>query len=229
MNASDERTSLAFITMSVLAGGNAVAIRFSNRELDPLWGAGLRFLLAATLPLRTCPRAWHRDAARRADRCLAPGRQLGRDSDGRSCFGEGDRKSVLLEVPGLLWPCPRAWHREPALRDGLGRQSLVGNGPASRGSSSGLGRVLVALHSLTPAMEVLRLRRRLRRLRLGRRIVLGEPAGGLVVRVEARFALALAPLPDAPFGQPVPQALTSSFSFCASATSFWATCDGTSS
>jgi drug/metabolite transporter (DMT)-like permease len=35
--------------MSVLAVGNAVAIRFSNRELDPLWGAGLRFLLAATL------------------------------------------------------------------------------------------------------------------------------------------------------------------------------------
>jgi drug/metabolite transporter (DMT)-like permease len=35
--------------MSVLAGGNAVAIRFSNRELDPLWGAGLRFALAAAL------------------------------------------------------------------------------------------------------------------------------------------------------------------------------------
>jgi drug/metabolite transporter (DMT)-like permease len=35
--------------MSVLAGGNAVAIRFSNRELDPLWGAGLRFTLAAAL------------------------------------------------------------------------------------------------------------------------------------------------------------------------------------
>lgn len=50
MDTSDERTALAaFITMSVLAGGNAVAIRFSNRELDPLWGAGLRFLLAAAL------------------------------------------------------------------------------------------------------------------------------------------------------------------------------------
>src|SRR5215204_1429082 len=35
--------------MSVLAGGNAVAIRFSNRELDPLWGACLRFALAASL------------------------------------------------------------------------------------------------------------------------------------------------------------------------------------
>ncbi|HUF16361.1 MAG TPA: EamA family transporter [Acidimicrobiia bacterium] len=34
---------------AVLAGGNSVAIRFSNRELDPLWGAGLRFALAAGL------------------------------------------------------------------------------------------------------------------------------------------------------------------------------------
>ena len=39
----------AFVTEAVLAGGNSVAIRFSNRELDPLWGAGLRFALAAGL------------------------------------------------------------------------------------------------------------------------------------------------------------------------------------
>jgi drug/metabolite transporter (DMT)-like permease len=45
-----ERTALAaFVTGSVLAGGNAVGVRFSNRELAPLWGAGLRFLLAAAL------------------------------------------------------------------------------------------------------------------------------------------------------------------------------------
>jgi drug/metabolite transporter (DMT)-like permease len=37
----------AFFAGSVLAGGNAVAVRYSNRELDPLWGAGLRFALAA--------------------------------------------------------------------------------------------------------------------------------------------------------------------------------------
>ena len=50
MNDSDERTALAaFFAMSILAGGNAVAIRFSNRELDPLWGACLRFALAALL------------------------------------------------------------------------------------------------------------------------------------------------------------------------------------
>jgi drug/metabolite transporter (DMT)-like permease len=50
VNGTDDRTALAaFLAMSVLAGGNAVAIRFSNRELDPLWGAGLRFVLAALL------------------------------------------------------------------------------------------------------------------------------------------------------------------------------------
>ncbi|MDP9207684.1 MAG: EamA family transporter [Actinomycetota bacterium] len=39
----------AFLTGSLLAGGNAVGVRFSNRELAPLWGAGLRFLVAAAL------------------------------------------------------------------------------------------------------------------------------------------------------------------------------------
>ena len=47
-----ERVALAaFIANAVLAGGNAVGIRFTNRELDPLWGAGLRFSLAAVLLL----------------------------------------------------------------------------------------------------------------------------------------------------------------------------------
>jgi drug/metabolite transporter (DMT)-like permease len=50
MDVERERATLAaFVAGSVLAGGNGVAIRFSNRELDPLWGAGLRFLLAAAL------------------------------------------------------------------------------------------------------------------------------------------------------------------------------------
>lgn len=39
----------AFALSALLAGGNAVGIRFSNRELDPLWGAGLRFSLAAAV------------------------------------------------------------------------------------------------------------------------------------------------------------------------------------
>jgi drug/metabolite transporter (DMT)-like permease len=45
-----ERLALAaFLAGSLLAGGNAVGVRFSNRELDPLWGAGFRFALAAAL------------------------------------------------------------------------------------------------------------------------------------------------------------------------------------
>ena len=50
MQASSERIALgAFIVASVLAGGNAIGVRFSNRELEPLWGAGFRFALAAML------------------------------------------------------------------------------------------------------------------------------------------------------------------------------------
>jgi len=45
----DGTALMALIVGTVLAGGNAVGVRVSNRELDPLWGAGLRFLLAAGL------------------------------------------------------------------------------------------------------------------------------------------------------------------------------------
>jgi drug/metabolite transporter (DMT)-like permease len=52
MTDSRERLALAsFLTSALLAGGNGVSIRFSNRELPPLWGAGLRFSLAAALLL----------------------------------------------------------------------------------------------------------------------------------------------------------------------------------
>jgi hypothetical protein len=37
--ALDAGSSLvAFVAEAILAGGNSVAIRISNRELDPLWG-----------------------------------------------------------------------------------------------------------------------------------------------------------------------------------------------
>ena len=45
----DQLAFAALIAEATLAGGNAVGVRFSNRELDPLWGAGLRFALAAGL------------------------------------------------------------------------------------------------------------------------------------------------------------------------------------
>jgi drug/metabolite transporter (DMT)-like permease len=47
--AGERAVRAAFVMEAVLAGGNGVAMRFSNRELDPLWGAGLRFALAAGL------------------------------------------------------------------------------------------------------------------------------------------------------------------------------------
>src|SRR5262245_18999901 len=47
----DLAVPVAFFAQAVLAGGNAVAVRFSNRELAPLWGAGLRFGVAAAVML----------------------------------------------------------------------------------------------------------------------------------------------------------------------------------
>jgi drug/metabolite transporter (DMT)-like permease len=45
-----DRLALGAFTGTVVIGGtNFVAIRFSNRELDPLWGAGVRFALAAAI------------------------------------------------------------------------------------------------------------------------------------------------------------------------------------
>lgn len=48
---TDRMVLTAFAMEAVLAGGNSVAIRFSNRELAPLWGAGLRFVLGAVMIL----------------------------------------------------------------------------------------------------------------------------------------------------------------------------------
>lgn len=47
----DRLTLAAFAAAALLAGGNAVGVRFSNRELDPLWGAALRFGAASVILL----------------------------------------------------------------------------------------------------------------------------------------------------------------------------------
>ena len=49
--APDWLTPLAFAGIVVFLGLNFVVVRFSNRELAPLWGAGLRFALASVLLL----------------------------------------------------------------------------------------------------------------------------------------------------------------------------------
>lgn len=51
---------MTFVAYSVLAGGNAVGVRFSNQELDPFWGATLRFSLAGLLMLAVMFALGHR-------------------------------------------------------------------------------------------------------------------------------------------------------------------------
>ena len=43
-----------FAAAVTLGGANFLAVRFSNRELDPFWGAGLRFSLAAVIFVVVC-------------------------------------------------------------------------------------------------------------------------------------------------------------------------------
>jgi drug/metabolite transporter (DMT)-like permease len=45
----DRRTMLAFAAVVLIDGSNFVAVRFSDRELDPSWGAGIRFLLGSLI------------------------------------------------------------------------------------------------------------------------------------------------------------------------------------
>jgi hypothetical protein len=59
--------------------------------------------------------------------------------------------------------------------------------------------------------------------------VLSKPARRLVVGIEPDLSLALGALLRTAMGEAMLQTFASSFSFCASAITFWATCDGTSS
>lgn len=67
MDKGSDRVALgAFVAYSVLAGGNAVGVRFSNQELDPIWGAAFRFTLAALLMLAVMVMTGHRLPSGRA-------------------------------------------------------------------------------------------------------------------------------------------------------------------
>lgn len=48
---ADRSTLAAFVGAAIIGGSNFVAVRFSNEELDPMFGAALRFALAALLLL----------------------------------------------------------------------------------------------------------------------------------------------------------------------------------
>jgi drug/metabolite transporter (DMT)-like permease len=48
-NNPDRLTLAAFFTVVIFLGVNFVAVKFSNQELPPFWGASLRFILASIL------------------------------------------------------------------------------------------------------------------------------------------------------------------------------------
>ncbi len=45
----DKSTLAAFVVAVIVLGVNFVAVRFSNQELPPFWGAALRFIIASVL------------------------------------------------------------------------------------------------------------------------------------------------------------------------------------
>jgi len=47
----DKRALVAFLAIVLLAGGNGVAVRYSNQELPPMWGATLRFAVSTAILL----------------------------------------------------------------------------------------------------------------------------------------------------------------------------------
>jgi drug/metabolite transporter (DMT)-like permease len=52
MNSDGDRVALVcFVSTSLVMGSSALGIRFSNRELAPLWGASMRFMFAVALLL----------------------------------------------------------------------------------------------------------------------------------------------------------------------------------
>lgn len=51
MRRPDAAVLIVFALVTLIGGTNFVAVRFSNRELAPFWGAGLRFAIAGSLLL----------------------------------------------------------------------------------------------------------------------------------------------------------------------------------
>jgi drug/metabolite transporter (DMT)-like permease len=49
MRRPDAGVLAVFLIVAIIGGSNFVAVRFSNRELPPFWGAGARFALASLL------------------------------------------------------------------------------------------------------------------------------------------------------------------------------------
>jgi len=60
MRRPDATVIAVFLLVALIGGSNFVAVRFSNRELPPFWGAGARFALASLLLLASA--LWRRIA-----------------------------------------------------------------------------------------------------------------------------------------------------------------------
>ncbi|MCI0554649.1 MAG: EamA family transporter [Anaerolineae bacterium] len=56
-SSDNKATLIAFITVVLFLGVNFVAVKFSNQELQPFWGAALRFIIASVL-LFVIARIW---------------------------------------------------------------------------------------------------------------------------------------------------------------------------
>jgi len=67
LEAPGARTLGVFALAVVLGGANFVGVRFSNLELAPFWGAGLRFSLAALSP--SSPSHWPCDSGGPQEGC----------------------------------------------------------------------------------------------------------------------------------------------------------------
>ena len=136
---------IALVLGGTLAGGNALGVRYTNRELDPLFGAGVRFGIAAVL-------LWALAIVRKLE---AP---KGRAFAGAAVFGmlnfagafgfayyalvhmKAGAASTLLALTPLVTLVLAALHgREPLRRDGLvgGGLAVVGVAFISEASLSG--------------------------------------------------------------------------------------------
>lgn len=142
----------ALVVGGVLAGGNAVGIRFTNRELDPLFGAGTRFAVAALVLAVVARRrgiSWPRG------RPLLGGVVFG-VLNFAGAFGlgyyalvhiEAGVGSTLLALTPLMTLVLAALHREEHIR----RDALVG------GALAVLGVAVISRASLAGAVPVLAL------------------------------------------------------------------------
>jgi drug/metabolite transporter (DMT)-like permease len=162
---------IAFAAIVLIGGTNIVAVRFSNRELDPFWGAGLRFTVSSIL-------LWGLVAHQRLE--MPRGEAL----RGAAIFGvlsfllayaffywgaqevpAGLAGTIMASVP-LLTVLLAAAHRLEALRSravGGALLAIVGIGLMSSGALAGavsvvsIGAIVVAAASAAESGVVLKL------------------------------------------------------------------------